>query len=64
LLIYCGATGAVTVACHLLVPQVPLTFLLVLGFLYMPFIAYINARMLGIAGQSVAATGTATAAVR
>ena len=53
LLIYCGATGAVTVACHLLVPQVPLTFLLVLGFLYMPFIAYINARMLGIAGQSV-----------
>jgi len=41
------------VACHLLVPQVPLSFLLVLGFLYMPFIAYINARMLGIAGQSV-----------
>lgn len=53
LLIYCVATGAVTVACYLLVPQVPLTFLLVLGFLYMPFIAYINARMLGIAGQSV-----------
>ena len=53
LLIYCAATAAVTTACHILVPQVPLTFLVVLGFLYMPFIAYINARMLGIAGQSV-----------
>ena len=53
LLVYCAATGAVTLACHILVPQVPLGFLLVLGFLYMPFIAYINARMLGIAGQSV-----------
>lgn len=53
LLLYCAATAAVTAACHVLVPQVPLTFLVVLGFLYMPFIAYINARMLGIAGQSV-----------
>ncbi len=53
LAIYGVATAAVTGACHLLVPQVPLTFLIVLGFLYMPFIAYINARMLGIAGQSV-----------
>lgn len=53
LVIYCVATAGVTGACHLLVPQVPVTFLIVLGFLYMPFIAYINARMLGIAGQSV-----------
>jgi hypothetical protein len=36
-----------------LVPQVPWTFLIILGFLYMPFIAYLNARMMGIAGQRV-----------
>lgn len=53
LLIYSVATGAITFLCHYLVPQVPLTFLFVLGFVYMPFIAYINARMLGIAGQTV-----------
>ena len=53
LVIYTGATGAVTLLCHYLVPQVPFTFLVILGFAYMPFIAYINARMLGIAGQRV-----------
>ena len=53
LAIYAVATGAVTFLCHWLVPQVPLTFLVILGFVYMPFIAYINARMLGIAGQNV-----------
>jgi hypothetical protein len=53
LLIYAAATGAVSAVCHVLVPQVPITFLIILGFVYMPFIAYINARMLGIAGQRV-----------
>lgn len=53
LAIYLAATGAVVGVCYLLVPQVSLTFLLMLGFLYMPFIAYINARMMGIAGQRV-----------
>ncbi len=53
LAIYVGATSAVMVACHLLVPQVPILFLVVLGFAYMPFVAYVNARLLGIAGQSV-----------
>ncbi|MDA0577580.1 MAG: peptide transporter [Verrucomicrobia bacterium] len=53
LLLYVVATGAVMFVCHRLVPQVPVSFLIVLGFVYMPFIAYINARMMGIAGQQV-----------
>jgi hypothetical protein len=53
LLIYSVATGGVVALSHKLVPEVPLAFLLILGFLYMPFIAYLNARMMGIAGQRV-----------
>jgi hypothetical protein len=53
LVIYVAATGAITVLCHILVPEVPIAFLIILGFLYMPFIAYLNARMMGIAGQRV-----------
>lgn len=53
LLVYILATAALTYVCHRLIPQVPLTFLIVLGFLYIPFISYLNARMMGIAGQGV-----------
>jgi hypothetical protein len=53
LVVYVVATGAITVLCHILVPEVPIAFLIILGFLYMPFIAYLNARMMGIAGQQV-----------
>ena len=53
LVVYVVATGAITVLCHILVPEVPIVFLIILGFLYMPFIAYLNARMMGIAGQQV-----------
>jgi hypothetical protein len=38
---------------HLLVPQFPLIFLFIFSFIYSPFISYVNARLLGIAGQTV-----------
>lgn len=53
LAVYAVATAGLTFVCHRLVPQVPVTFLVVLGYLYIPFISYLNARMMGIAGQQV-----------
>ena len=38
---------------HLLVPAFPLLFLFLFSFVYSPFISYVNARLLGIAGQTV-----------
>jgi hypothetical protein len=38
---------------HLLVPAFPLPFLLLFSFVYSPFISYVNARLLGVAGQTV-----------
>ena len=38
---------------HMLVPQFPLIFLFFFSFIYSPFISYVNARLLGIAGQTV-----------
>jgi hypothetical protein len=39
--------------CHALVPRFPVVFFVALICLYQPFIAYINARLTAIAGQSV-----------
>lgn len=50
---YVAASLAVIWLCHRLVPQIPLPFLFVFSFLYNPFISYVNARLIGIAGQSV-----------
>lgn len=36
-----------------LVPQFPLSFLILFAFVYTPFISYVNARLLGISGQTV-----------
>ena len=47
-------SGAVVIyLCRLLVPQFPLAFLLLFAFVYNPLISYVNARLLGIAGQQV-----------
>ncbi|HUW33985.1 MAG TPA: peptide transporter [Planctomycetota bacterium] len=47
-----AAIGIVTL-CHHVVPQIPLVFLCIFSFVYNPFISYVNARLLGIAGQGV-----------
>jgi hypothetical protein len=50
---YLIPSAAVTALCYYLVPQIPLVFLIGIAFLYSPFIAYVNARLLGIAGQQI-----------
>lgn len=41
------------VLCQILVPQFPLIFLILFAFVYSPLISYVNARLLGIAGQTI-----------
>ena len=53
LAVYSLTAIAVIVLCHKLVPQIPIVFLIIFSFLYNPFISYVNARLLGIAGQTV-----------
>jgi len=50
---YAVSSLAVIFLCHTLVPQIPLAFLFVFSFVYNPFISYVNARLLGMAGQQV-----------
>lgn len=50
---YVAAAGGIVGLVHYLVPQFPLSFLLIFSFVYTPFISYVNARLLGISGQSV-----------
>ncbi len=50
---YVLAASAMIVVCHLLIPQLPILFLIIFAFFYNPFISYVNARLLGIAGQRV-----------
>jgi len=51
--IYVFSTVSYVLLCVWLVPNFPVVFFLVYGFLYTPVISYITARMEGIAGQFV-----------
>jgi len=51
--IYVFSTASYVLLCVWLVPNFPVVFFLVYGFLYTPVISYITARMEGIAGQFV-----------
>jgi len=51
--LYAVCAAIVVWVCHLLVPQFPVVFLIFFTFLYTPIISYINARLVGICGQSV-----------
>ncbi len=51
--IYVISTVSYVLLCVWLVPNFPVVFFLVYGFLYTPVISYITARMEGIAGQFV-----------
>jgi hypothetical protein len=62
LLLYCLAAGSVVTLCYILLSRYSpgtygldgiLAFLIVFAFLYNPFISYVNARLLGVAGQSI-----------
>jgi hypothetical protein len=53
LLAYAVASIGVILLSHKLVPQIPIFFLFIFSFLYNPFISYVNARLLGLAGQQV-----------
>jgi hypothetical protein len=53
LLAYAAASIGVITLSHYLVPQIPIFFLFIFSFLYNPFISYVNARLLGLAGQQV-----------
>lgn len=50
---YVAAATAMIWVVHLLVPQFPMLFLILFSFVYSPFVSYVNARLLGIAGQTV-----------
>jgi hypothetical protein len=51
--IYVFSTASYVLLCVWLVPNFPVVFFLIYGFLYTPVISYITARMEGIAGQFV-----------
>jgi hypothetical protein len=51
--IYLFSTASYVLLCVWLVPNFPVVFFIVYGFLYTPLISYITARMEGIAGQFV-----------
>jgi len=51
--IYLFSTVSYVLLCAWLVPNFPVVFFIIYGFLYTPIISYITARMEGIAGQFV-----------
>jgi hypothetical protein len=51
--IYVFSTASYVLLCVWLVPNFPVVFFVIYGFLYTPVISYITARMEGIAGQFV-----------
>ncbi len=53
LLVWAIGTVAFIIICHQLVPGFPVGILFFFGFVWTPIFSYINARMAGMAGQSV-----------
>jgi hypothetical protein len=55
LVLYVIAALSVIWLCHTLLPQTPgiLVFLFLFAFVYNPLVSYVNARLLGISGQTV-----------
>ncbi|MCF7855689.1 MAG: peptide transporter [Candidatus Pacebacteria bacterium] len=50
---YFLAAASMIAICKYLVPDFPITFLILFAFLYTPLVSYLNARISGIAGQHV-----------
>jgi hypothetical protein len=53
LAVFAVATAGYIVICRVLVPEFPLAILIFFGFIWTPINSYINARMVGLAGQHV-----------
>ncbi len=54
LALFFAATTGYIVLCRILVPNFPIIFLIVYGYIWTPLQSYINARMVGLTGQFVA----------
>ena len=50
---YVIAATALIIVVNQLIPQLPLIFLLLFSFVYIPLMSYVNARLSGISGQDV-----------
>jgi len=51
--IYLFSTSSYIVICHLLVPDFPIWFFFLYGFVYTPVVSYATARLEGMAGQAL-----------
>ncbi len=47
-------TTAYVILCRILVPDFPIYFIIIFGYIWTPFESYINARMVGLTAQAVA----------
>jgi len=52
--LFLACTTAYVILCRILVPDFPILFIIIFGYLWTPFESYINARMVGLTAQSVA----------
>ncbi len=50
---YVVVSAAMVGVVHILIPQLPIIFLIAFSFVYVPLMSYVNARLSGISGQSV-----------
>jgi hypothetical protein len=53
LALFLVATTGYVVVCRILVPDFPLVFLIIFGYVWTPLESYVNARMIGLTGQFV-----------
>jgi len=53
LILFALVTTAYVILCKYLVPDFPLVFLLIYGYIWTPLQSYVNARMIGLTGQFV-----------
>jgi hypothetical protein len=50
---YFAASTVLIALVHILIPQLPVIFLIAFSFVYVPLMSYVNARLSGISGQDV-----------
>jgi len=53
IILFAVTTTGYIILCKKLVPDFPLVFLIVYGYLWTPFESYVNARMIGLTGQFI-----------
>ena len=53
LVAFFGCTTAYVIMCRILVPNFPIWFVIIYGYIWTPLQSYINARMIGLTGQFI-----------